>query len=649
MPELIPILLAAQAPPDLVRCLEAGAAVAPLTLAGPRLTTASALLRAAAAEPAAAAVVAATLPGLDGPLVTSLRQLGLGMVVVTWGTATTPDAATLTAAGAVVVAGETLRQTPDGLVAAVRAALATAAEPPAPIGMDAATPGADQTAPPDALAPGEQVARVGETDQDRPPGPAQLPLADTPTPAPVMGAGVTTPLPAGALTGVGPARSWRARRAASLGLTGGDGGPPAPPPDRPVASPQPAPVLAPPPSPVNPLPARSGQPGAAPSRPVAAPTVRPDAGTVNRALDNPAGPVLPIAHLPPATPPGAPNPPPASPPSPALPASDAPRPRQSPAVPDEAPQATIRAAGPAGHVIAVLSGPHGAGGTTVSHGLAGALGPDPVLHLDLDPAGDASGPALDLPATGAGVAGLATAPAARDAAALRTALDGACKPVLPHLRAVLGLARIADGAYLSPAVVADLLAVARTAAAWTVVDLGRWAGPHAPWQATVVAAADLVLLVTRPERPALARLQAWLDEGLLAGRTAGVHLLVNRAPAAGSRAAPPDLAGLSQGLGLPVAAVLLDDPAAAAWLAAHHAPVTLAAGPLALAVRDLALAIRAGAAPPASATTTTPAPARAPGRLSRLRRWLAGLERAWPGRRPLPVPATMTLRKESQA
>ena len=196
----------------------------------------------------------------------------------------------------------------------------------------------------------------------------------------------------------------------------------------------------------------------------------------------------------------------------------------------------------AGITAAVCSGKGGAGVSTVALALAEAA----TGGLLVDLAGGFDDAAARMGCDGArGIADLAGLDDALGADALRAVL--ATRPDGLRL-----LARPAVGGLATPALCRAVVRASRAVAPVVALDLGLLPSPSA---AAVAVGCDRVLLVTTPDRAAVAcaaRAAAWLDgEGVPAG---GVGLVVNR----WRRGGELSLRGIERAGGLPVAAVVRD-------------------------------------------------------------------------------------------
>jgi len=216
-------------------------------------------------------------------------------------------------------------------------------------------------------------------------------------------------------------------------------------------------------------------------------------------------------------------------------------------------------------VVAVVGAKGAPGATTTS--LALALGwPGPVLVVDADPAGGDVVPGWLSGRVGLddGLVTFAAASRHLPTSALaelggELAAHLVAVPERPRLRVLPGLAHAGQAGGLDSQAWARL-AAALSATAFggdVLVDCGR-SGEGLPWP--LLAAADLVLLVTRPTVRGChhARHAAALAEAELAGR--GRLGLVVCGPG------PYRPAEIGRVIGLPVLAVLPADPAAAAVL-----------------------------------------------------------------------------------
>ena len=156
------------------------------------------------------------------------------------------------------------------------------------------------------------------------------------------------------------------------------------------------------------------------------------------------------------------------------------------------------AGAPDGRLVAVTGAAGGCGVTTLVLALAGIVR-GPVSILDLDPAGGVVAERLGLPeeATAAGLAGEDSG--ARAWERLRVAVAGTTVVPAPPRPDLAWLVR--EG------VPAGLASAARDAGHAVLADIGRAVGPALE----VPAAADAVLLVTRPDARSLAGAAARVD------------------------------------------------------------------------------------------------------------------------------------------
>ncbi|HUW10470.1 MAG TPA: P-loop NTPase [Anaerolineae bacterium] len=160
---------------------------------------------------------------------------------------------------------------------------------------------------------------------------------------------------------------------------------------------------------------------------------------------------------------------------------------------------------------------------------------------------------------------LASDPSRLDADLIRMGLQRHASKV-----GVLFGARDMDGAkLLTPQLVAAALRHLRRIAAYIVVDTSSEA---ADMLAEVLAAADVVLVVTTPELPSLRRAVALLqDARQVGGPSEKLRLVLNREGLSGGL----NNADITQRLGLPIALALPDDPALVAYSINRGIPLVI--------------------------------------------------------------------------